>query len=429
MSALCRVAALLCVVLHCLSGRGAEPLAFPIAEPPFAAQLAGIDAQWNISLKAAGKIRVVRAANLAYFGRYRDVEAGPQLLLADGGVIRADLLKLDERELVLGDATGLGRGQWEESKLTRSSLAAIVWQPPADAAERDKLLAALLKDGGTDDRLLLIGGESLAGTLTAAPLAGRFVPEDAKSGGEVFELARRGQAAPLKVPAARVVAVRLAGGYMPPSSADGMAAWLGLGDGSLVLTRQVAVKGDAVTLNLVSGGQLLTTLTGRKDAALKFWDEVAYVEPASPRVTWISDLPALGYRHIPFVSVQRPLGRDANVLGLRLRAAAATARKGIGMPSASRLAAEVSGHRRFEAEIAIDDAAGLQGSAVFKVLLEAAPGEWRTAYESPVIRGGEEPRQVSVELGGASRLALLVDYADRGDACDWADWLHARLIK
>jgi hypothetical protein len=36
---------------------------------------------------------------------------------------------------------------------------------------------------------------------------------------------------------------------------------------------------------------------------------------------------------------------------------------------------------------------------------------------------------VSVELAGAMRLALLVDFADRGDTCDWADWLHARLVK
>jgi hypothetical protein len=26
-------------------------------------------------------------------------------------------------------------------------------------------------------------------------------------------------------------------------------------------------------------------------------------------------------------------------------------------------------------------------------------------------------------------MALIVDFADRGDECDWADWLQARLIK
>src|SRR5262245_17100465 len=110
-----------------------DPLAFPTTEAPFPAQVAGIDAQWNISLKSAGKIRVLRADDLAFWGRYRDVEAGPQLVLVDGSVIRSDLLHLDDKQLVIGDATGLGRGLWDESTLPRSALRAILWQPPAAA--------------------------------------------------------------------------------------------------------------------------------------------------------------------------------------------------------------------------------------------------------------------------------------------------------
>jgi hypothetical protein len=415
-----------CAAAH--AAEPAPPLAFLIGEAPLAAQLAGIDAEWNISLKAAGKVRVVRAADLAYWGRYRDVEAGPQILLADGGVLRADLLALDETQFVLGDATGLGRGQWDESALPRAALLALVWQPPADAAQRDRLIRDLAEAGGAEDRLLLVGGESLGGTLLAAPRAGRFVAENEPTGGEVFELARRGRAEPLKVPAAKVVAVRFSAAESQlPSGA--MSAWLGLADGSLVRATQVTVKGDAVRLALAAGGQLQTTLAGRKDTSKKFWDEITYLEPASPRVQWLSDLPTLGYRHIPFVSVERSLGNDGSVLGTRLRAGVSVIRKGLGMPSASRAAYDAAGFRRFEAEIAIDDAAGLAGSAVFKVLLEAESGEWRAAYESPPIRGGEPPRTVSIELSGARRVALLVDFAERGDVCDWADWLHARLIR
>ena len=401
-------------------------LAFPIAEPPLAAQLAGIDPQWNISLRSGGKVRVVRAEDLAYFGRYADAEAGPQVLLRDGSIIRSDLLLLDDKQVVIGDATGLGRGQWDESALPRSALAALIWQPPADPAQRDRLLRDLNAD--PDDRLLLVGGQSLRGILVSAPRGGRFA-EDVKPGSDVFELALRGRAEPLKIAASKVIAVRFSTSPAAPASTGAMSAWLGLKDGSLVRSTQIAVKGDQVTLTLAAEGQLKTTLTGRKDAAKKFWDEVTYLEPVGTRVVWLSDMANLGYRHIPYAGVERLLGRDQNALGGRLRAGRGVFRKGLGMASASRVAMNADGYRRFEAEIAIDAAAGLSGSVVFKVLLEKAPGDWQTAYESPPVRGGDEPLPISVDLARDSRLALLVDFSDRGDVCDWADWLHARLVK
>ena len=78
---------------------------------------------------------MVAAANLAYWGRYSDVETGPQIVLSDGGVVRADVLLLDDKQLVLGDATGLGRGFWDESSLPHDAVRAILLQPPA-AADR-----------------------------------------------------------------------------------------------------------------------------------------------------------------------------------------------------------------------------------------------------------------------------------------------------
>jgi hypothetical protein len=99
------------------------------------------------------------------------------------------------------------------------------------------------------------------------------------------------------------------------------------------------------------------------------------------------------------------------------------------MPSRARVCYDVAGYRKFQAEIAVDDAAGLGGSVIFKVALETAASEWQTAYESPMIRGGDAPTPISVDLKGASRMALLVEFAERGDELDYADWLAARLTK
>jgi hypothetical protein len=228
-------------------------LACPIAEPPFAADLASIDREGNISFRTGGKVRVVAAADLAYWGRYQDVEAGPHLMLADGGLVRADLLRLDEKQLIIGDATGLGRGLWDESALPRAAVRAIILQPPADRTERDRQWFELAAYDGAEDRLLLVGGETVSGTLVEAPRYGRFTPEELPPGGDTYRIIRRGSTEPLNVPAARVLAISLGGRASRPPAASPSSLWLGLKDGSLVRSAAIGVKGDLVSLTLFAG--------------------------------------------------------------------------------------------------------------------------------------------------------------------------------
>src|SRR6187401_3286623 len=183
----------------------ADPLAFPLDEPPLPARLASIDPEWNIHLQIGDKVRVVAAKDLAYWGRYHEVDQGPKVLLTDGSLIRADVLLLDDKQVVLGDATGLGRGQWDESTVPRETLSAVIFQPPAGAAAFDKFRAALPDDAPYADRLLLAGGENISGTLLAAPRAGRHADPTLKPGSEVFLMARDGAAEPLSIPASKVV--------------------------------------------------------------------------------------------------------------------------------------------------------------------------------------------------------------------------------
>jgi hypothetical protein len=278
-----------------------------------------------------------------------------------------------------------------------------------------------------EDRLILQGGESIGGTLLAAPANGRLAVEGVKPGQEVFLIAKGNNLAPLSIPAAKVVAYRAPVAVSSRSTTG--AAVLGLGDGSLLRATAITVKGDQVTIALAAGGKLQTTLAGRDDPDKKFWDAIEFIQPLSPRVRWLPLDKSLGYKHIPFVSVERDLGIDRNVLGSRLRTGGATFLQGLGMPSTSRVAYGVAGYRKFEAELALDDAAGNKGSVVFRVLLESAPNDWKSAYESPIVRGGDGPLPISVDLKGAMRMALIVDFADRGDECDWANWLQARLIR
>src|SRR5688572_31506809 len=69
-------------------------------ESPFTATLDSIDGDGNITFRAADKLRVVSPRELTWWGRYADGPSGPLLMLQDGSIIRADLLKLDETSLV-----------------------------------------------------------------------------------------------------------------------------------------------------------------------------------------------------------------------------------------------------------------------------------------------------------------------------------------
>ena len=100
------------------------------------------------------------------------------------------------------------------------------------------------------------------------------------------------------------------------------------------------------------------------------------------------------------------------------------------MHSPSRLTYELDqAYRRFDALVAIDDEANKQGSVVFRVFVDDGSGKWQERAASEVVRGGQPARAISVDLAGAKRISLLVDFADRGDELDHADWLNARLVR
>jgi len=79
--------------------------------------------------------------------------------------------------------------------------------------------------------------------------------------------------------------------------------------------------------------------------------------------------------------------------------------------------------RAFAAELGVDDSTGGRGSVRFRVLVDG-----QEKFASPILCGGQPPVPGRVDLQGAKRLELVVDYADRADQLDRANWLDARLI-
>lgn len=100
---------------------------------------------------------------------------------------------------------------------------------------------------------------------------------------------------------------------------------------------------------------------------------------------------------------------------------------GLGTHSNSEIAVRLpDGAQRFRAFCGVDnndDTGGKRGSVVCSVEVDG-----KECFRSGVLRGGDEPVPVDVELpGGARELVLKVDGTDDGPACDQADWADAEI--
>jgi hypothetical protein len=187
------------------------------------------------------------------------------------------------------------------------------------------------------------------------------------------------------------------------------------------LLRAVRVEANASRLDV--------RLAGTTHLAGGTVGDVASLQSLGGRFVYLSDLEPADYRHVPYLEIAWPYHGDRNALGEPLAVGGKRYLKGLGMHSAARLTYRLDGgYRRFDAAVAIDDSAGDKGSVVLGVYV-LRDGGWQTAFTSEIVRGGQEPLHVSVDVAGAQGLTLTVDYADRGDELDHADWLDARLVE
>jgi|GEM_PF-5308880 len=116
--------------------------------------------------------------------------------------------------------------------------------------------------------------------------------------------------------------------------------------------------------------------------------------------------------------------RDRTVVGDTLRLAGKAYEYGLGTHSDSILWVDLAGDAtRLKATVGLDDdSSGTVGSVRFFVY-----GDDKRLYDSGVIKAGQEPVPVDVNVSGVRRLALIVDDAGDGGISDHADWAEARL--
>jgi len=323
---------------------------------------------------------------------------GSRLVLADSWGGKSSLELVNEKISLTTESLG-------DIEISPAQLRAVLLNAPTDALRHTKFLSKLLSDTTPLDQVYLTNGDALSGRVTE-------ISSSPAADETVVLLLMAGQSETVEVPSKKIAGIRWKSTRI--DAAEGMLV-VGLRDGSSLDTNSLSTADGRFSAKLACGISISGEIS-----------DVVHLRSLGSRVIYVTDIEPDDYRHEPYLDIKWPYRRDRNVLGGPLVVKGHAYAKGVGVTTAARLSYQVPPDRlRFAASVAVDDAAEGRGSVVFRVYLRNG-GDWQLAFSSPVVRGGEVPQALSVDLAGAKEIALVTDYADRGDELDYADWLDAR---
>jgi len=392
------------------AGESARQLV-PLDGQPYAARLTSIDADWKLTFERDdGSSVELSADELVRWGHPAPHTRGSVVLTVAGGRLSGTLLMLGNKHLLL-DAPKLFNTQTRGLQIPLSAIEGMVLRVPPDVKRLDSIAAKLRAQRPQTDVVTLVNGDRISGTVAE-------YDEARPDGG----LRVRGEGGERNVPVEDVASLALNAALVksPRLSDPRVIVSLAGGNRLLVTSAEVLTGGDAQVRLQVAGG-FHVDVEKLKD--------IVGIQPLGGRVTYLSDLEPAAYRHVPYLKLAWPFHADRNAEGGPLRAGGQTYIKGLGMHSPSRLTYRLDGkQQRFQAQVAVDESAGRDGSV--RALVYVLDGQqWKQAFASDTIRGGDKPLDVSVDVSGARAITLVVDPADRGDQRDLANWLDARLIR
>jgi hypothetical protein len=152
--------------------------------------------------------------------------------------------------------------------------------------------------------------------------------------------------------------------------------------------------------------------------------QVASLDFAAGRLSYLSDLEPTAVQHTPYFDVPWNYRRDQNFHGGPLIANGKRFAKGLAVHSKTMLEYELGGnYRTFLTAVAVEDSGGPRGDAEVRILVDG-----KRAWEARV-RAGEPIRQVSLKIPGAGRLVLEVDYGKGLDLGDHIVFGDARVVQ
>ncbi|HEY4760443.1 MAG TPA: NPCBM/NEW2 domain-containing protein [Thermoguttaceae bacterium] len=383
---------LILLLFPCLAMGVDIPTAVPVNGPAFNAESISIDGKGQITFQTAGQKRQMPLGDLVAWGECLEPKRTPILVLSDGGLLVADVVAVD-KETASVESQLFGR-----LKLPLSDVAGVVYRLPAEVKDRDALFDRIIQATGKSDRLILDNGDELAGVIESIKESAVSINTDVGQIAINFD---------------RITSIIFNPTSRRKISSEEPKIWLGFIDGSRLIVSGLQL--DASGMQFTMMGQ-----TWKSDPK-----NLVFIQPLTSRTIYLSDLRPSEYQFVPFLDLNWPYCMDRSVTGSFLRADGALYLKGIGMHSTARLIYKLDRpYKRFQAELAIDDSTQGSGSVQFRVFVDG-----QDKFTSGIIRGGMKPLPISVDISGAKRLDLIVEFADRADVQDHADWLNARLVK
>ncbi len=403
-----RLALIFClVVFHGIATLPAnEPQWKTVAGRIEKGQLVKIARSGLVTFQVAGAERQVPADTVLRWGTFSESLVHPRAVLVDGSIIMASNVFHGGASIEVADRRAtvhnhyLGTVSFDLDKLR-----GVILRPHATQPMVDEQVNMILDYEGDQDTVWLIGGDLLSGILQRMTAELLVVATDSQT---------------LSVPLDRVSMLALSGKKDRDDDGKKRIA-VGLKDATVLFAKELEL--DQVSGLLITAGNHTFELPAMGAEhwlqGVQFFSNSVYLTGFKP----------LAYRNIPYLEAEWPLGVNESVLGARIRVDGRPYWKGIAMHSNSRVAFALGGrYQSYHADLAIDDGSGGRGSVVFRVLTSRDAADWREAYRSPVLRGGDTPVAINVVVLGVHYLTLVVEMADRVDQGDHAVWLDPRLL-
>ena len=365
--------------------------ALTVEDEAVTGQLVALDATPAVTLRVDGKERRIPCADLQALVLREDAPArsgsDASVVLRDGHVLRGALRGGNSRAVVL------------HSPVFRAV------ECPLQAVARVELPAAQpaqpLEPADRHDRLLFVNGDMVDGTVKS------FAADGIRFHSELL--------GELDVGFDRLTAIAFAAqSGKAPAAPKGVVAIAHADDGTQVAGQVRSLADGRLELRTLFGPTLSLDVT-----------RVLRLEFRGGRLVYLSDLEPAAVKETPFFDLVWNYRRDRSVDGNPLRLGQHTYRKGLGVHSRCELTYALDGaYRRFLAEVGIDEEVGDKGNVDVTVLVDG-----KVRLERKGVTGRADPIPIALDIQGASRLTLVVDFGRELDICDHADWANARLIR